>query len=440
MTCGPGRDSIGMYEQGSLVFKNAEAFGAIDYYSAGSGITTERGCVMFLTGEKLIEAKIRGCTMSGKNRKAREGKKTGRLSSAGRAAFYGAVFAAAVLLAHAAFVPGSAASEAGEKFVFRIETTEEKPFFALGADGADLTIDWGDGTEDRFEGTGELIHEYREPGEYDVSVSGTASRIHFHGGQWGTPELLKDILTPLYPAVKGITSAEDMFNGASAITGFTAEDWFDRASGNVRSMRRMFMEARNFNMDLNSWDTSSVENLSHMFYNARAFNGEIGGWDTSSVKDMGRMFLYARNVNSDISLWDTSSVEDMNHMFAHARGFNRDINTKIINQGTEDEYTAWDVSSVRTMFQMFRFARSFDRDISGWDISKVQNIARFLEDHELSTENYDKLLIAWSGLELQEGLTFEAGNSKYSRGLPAESRQKIIDEFNWEITDGGPAD
>lgn len=373
-------------------------------------------------------------TGAGKNSGIRK-----RLTGAGRAVFCAALFAAAALLASAAPAPGFAAAEAGEKFIFRIETTEEKPFFTLGADNADLILDWGDGTDDRFEGTGTLIHEYSEPGEYDISVSGTASRIHFHGGEWGAPELLKDILTPLYPAVKGITSSENMFRGASAIESFTARDWFDRASGNITSLSNMFWDAVNFNMDLDSWDTSAVEDFSHMFYNARAFEGEIGGWDTSNANTMARMFLYARNFNSDISRWDTSKVEDMNHMFAVTRMFNGDINTKTVNEGEENEYAAWDVSNVTNMFQMLRGARGFDRDISGWDVSKVRNIARFLEGAGLSTENYDRLLVSWAGLELQEGLTFAAGDSTYSPGPPAESRQKMIDEFGWEIIDGGPA-
>jgi hypothetical protein len=54
----------------------------------------------------------------------------------------------------------------------------------------------------------------------------------------------------------------------------------------------------------------------------------------------------------------------------------------------------------------------------------------------LSTENYDNLLNGWAELSLQSGVSFNAGNSMYS-SQSAASRQKIINTFDWTITDGG---
>jgi len=56
----------------------------------------------------------------------------------------------------------------------------------------------------------------------------------------------------------------------------------------------------------------------------------------------------------------------------------------------------------------------------------------------LSTPNYDSLLIGWSQLTLQDGVTFHGGNSNYSSGA-ADERQFIIDTFGWTIYDGGQA-
>ncbi|KKK58209.1 hypothetical protein LCGC14_3046750 [marine sediment metagenome] len=55
----------------------------------------------------------------------------------------------------------------------------------------------------------------------------------------------------------------------------------------------------------------------------------------------------------------------------------------------------------------------------------------------LSTLNYDSLLIAWSGLPLQNNIVFNAGNSKYSSGASATAKQSIITNFGWIIYDGG---
>ena len=58
----------------------------------------------------------------------------------------------------------------------------------------------------------------------------------------------------------------------------------------------------------------------------------------------------------------------------------------------------------------------------------------------LSTQNYNNLLTAWSELSLQNNVVLHAGNSRYSDGVPASSRQYIIENFNWTIYDGGIID
>lgn len=49
-------------------------------------------------------------------------------------------------------------------------------------------------------------------------------------------------------------------------------------------------------------------------------------------------------------------------------------------------------------------------------------------------ENYDKLLIGWSKLTLQRGV-YMTGNTKYS-STEKSSRDLIISNFNWKISDG----
>jgi hypothetical protein len=57
----------------------------------------------------------------------------------------------------------------------------------------------------------------------------------------------------------------------------------------------------------------------------------------------------------------------------------------------------------------------------------------------LATEHYDSLLIGWANLSLQSGVSFSAGNSKYSSAATA-ARQHIIDTYGWTIDDNGLAD
>jgi len=65
-------------------------------------------------------------------------------------------------------------------------------------------------------------------------------------------------------------------------------------------------------------------------------------------------------------------------------------------------------------------------------------MSSMFSDVELSTENYDAILIGWSELELQENVNFDGGFSQYCNG--SEARQYIIDTFSWVIDDGGLSD
>ena len=51
-------------------------------------------------------------------------------------------------------------------------------------------------------------------------------------------------------------------------------------------------------------------------------------------------------------------------------------------------------------------------------------------------QKYSNMLIAWAELTLQSDLSFHGGSSKYNTA-GGVARQKIIDDFNWTITDGG---
>ncbi|MFT4312230.1 MAG: BspA family leucine-rich repeat surface protein, partial [Candidatus Woesearchaeota archaeon] len=152
-------------------------------------------------------------------------------------------------------------------------------------------------------------------------------------------------------------------------------------------------------------------------------------WDVSKVIFMHEMFRGAISFNQDISSWNTSSVTRMNQMFQGASSFNQDIG-------------GWNVSSVTDMAWIFSSAHSFNQDLSSWDVSGATNdfeygLRDMFTNSNLSNENYDKVLVAWSNLPLQQNITFGVGSTQYSEGIPAQARQRIIDNFGWTIVDGG---
>ena len=223
-------------------------------------------------------------------------------------------------------------------------------------------------------------------------------------------------------------SSWDVSNVTEMNCMFHAADAFNQPIGSwsvssVTSMYRMFYNASLFNKDIGTWDLSNVTSMRKMFYRASAFNQDIGSWNVSSVTHMGEMFYVATSFNQDIGGWNVSNVTNMRYMFAYASSFNQDIG-------------AWDVSNVTNTWNMFENASAFNQDIGAWDVSSVIDMGGMFLNSEISTDNYDNILIGWSQQALQRNVRLAAGGS-INYCSAADARQSIIDTYGWTITDGG---
>jgi hypothetical protein len=155
---------------------------------------------------------------------------------------------------------------------------------------------------------------------------------------------------------------------------------------------------------------------------------------------MNWMFAYTP-FNGDISSWDVSKVVSMSNMFRANSNFNQDLsNWKLDNLGKIDNnyYCPRYGYNGRELDGMFYSAVSFDQDLGGWNVSNVKHAKDMFKDVNLSTTNYDNLLIGWNAQTLQQNVEFSAGNSKYSTSSGATPRQSIIDTYHWTIIDRGP--
>ena len=247
--------------------------------------------------------------------------------------------------------------------------------------------------------------------------------------------------------VSNLTRMRWMFRGASS---FDQEigDW---DVSNVTDMAGLFASAPDFNGDIGDWDVSSVSNMRQLFGGASSFDRDIGDWDVSNVTDMHQTFQKASSFDQDIGDWDVSSVTNMTAMFGEASSFDRDISDWDVSNVTDmnrmfsfassfnQDIGDWDVSNVTQMWWMFFDAASFDQDIGDWDISSVTDMTGMFDESQLSTENYDALLTGWASQNVQNGVKFHGGTSEYSGGEAADSRQSLIDDHDWQITDGGEA-
>ena len=308
-----------------------------------------------------------------------------------------------------------------------------------------------------FRGTQDIDHNFAD---WDVS-SITSMRAMFSNSSFNQDISGWD--------VSSVTNMEGMFAGASTFN----QDIGDWEVENVTNMNNMFSGAIVFNQDISEWNVSNVTSMVSMFGSnvdfdyledigwgalgttyiprpgASLFNQDISEWDVSSVTSMRNMFTGATNFNQDLSEWDVSSVTSMHSMFAQASAFNQDISDwdvanvrhmsfmfmqTIFNQ----DLSEWDTGEVVYMNRMFSEAEAFDQNLGDWDVTEVLEMEFMFHDIALSTANYTALLQGWGILELQREVTFDAGESQYS--LEAVfARENMVDQYEWEITDGGRA-
>lgn len=265
----------------------------------------------------------------------------------------------------------------------------------------DITINWGDGTEQESYSTHEVSHTYMTTGTFDVRVNGTMTLIDFGPSDEVTIDAFTGVVSG---GTTGLTISRLSFENADNITVMDNSPW----TANVTDMRRCFKNAPSFDLPLDKWDVSKVENMDemflsyaaghplypgtpgifnqpidvwnvsrcktfkYMFINQTLFNQPLNNWDMSNAISISHMFAGCTKFNQNINTWNTSSIEDMESVFQYATSFNQPLNN-------------WDTSSVTTMEQMFRDSVVFNQTINTWDTSNVTDMYEMLLN-----SNYDQ--------------------------------------------------
>ncbi len=366
------------------------------------------------------------------------------------------------------------ADPADDHFVLKITTTAgtnpADRSFTFYTQDTNYDIDWdNNGVFENTGVSGTQSHTFPTAGEHtirfsnlnDIYINNQRDTLKYTSiEQWGT-------------AVWG-TDMSSAFRGASNLTMNSNAGTPDMSA--VTNMYVMFRGATSFNQDIGGWNTASVTNMDGMFYEATSFNQDIGGWNTASVTNMPAMFVRATAFDQDIGDWNTALVTNMVSVFEGATSFNQDIgnwNTASVTSmyamfweatSFDQDIGNWNTASVTTMWGMFNNARSFNQDIGRWNTAQVTNmrhmfdgVTSFNQDIggwnveavtkiaymfsfsgiRLSPTNYDALLVGWNRQNLQSGLTFHGGGSKYSSHAAHTARENMKNSDNWIITDGG---
>ena len=151
-------------------------------------------------------------------------------------------------------------------------------------------------------------------------------------------------------------------------------------------MQRMFLNCTKLeNLDLSSFDTSSITNFEKIFYHCTSlkslnvsnfntsnvtnfydmFNGcsslkelDVSGFDTSKAVSMGNMFSGCSSLESlDVSHFNTSNVKGMQNMFSSLK--------------CSLDLSNFDTSNVDNLSRMFMYYKNERLDLSSFDTSKV---------------------------------------------------------------------
>lgn len=215
--------------------------------------------------------------------------------------------------------------------------------------------------------------------------------------------------------VSNVTDMSYMFRDNSAFN----QDISGWDVSNVTNMQGMFSLTPVFDQNLNSWNVSNVTNMSSMFQQAEVFNQPLNSWNMGNVTNITGMFSRAPDFNQPLDAWDLSNVTSFQNLFNRASSFNGDI-------------SGWNTASIINMSDMFNQATSFDQDLGSWNIAAVTNMTDMLSSSGISQENYDNILIGWSGQTVNSGINLGSTGLQYCDAL--NQRQSLIDDDGWTIS------
>lgn len=135
----------------------------------------------------------------------------------------------------------------------------------------------------------------------------------------------------------------------------------DLDTGSVTDMRQCF-NYTNFSssVNLSNWDTSEVVSMNRILWGTTVSSGvtlNLSGWDTSKVQDLTTAFysVTADDDAIDVSTWDTSNVKSMRHLSSFT--------------DASIDFSGWDVGRCLSFYYAFSSCSS-NPDITGWNIGE----------------------------------------------------------------------
>ncbi len=214
-------------------------------------------------------------------------------------------------------------------------------------------------------------------------------------------------------------------------------------------------ELSNFNKPIGNWNLSNVLNSRTLFEYNPVFNQDIsasiqtvGGetynaWYFPLNKDLSRMFIGATSFNKSVSTWNITGSSTLVSMFAGADSLTDvSFESQNVNLHGGVSYTSWNFSSSVSLNNMFRYADNFEgAGLGTWNVGNVSSFGdAFAQITNITTTNYDLILVGWSSSLSPSINEIHFGSAKYTGtpgSAPSASHVFIEDDLGITLTDGG---
>lgn len=289
------------------------------------------------------------------------------------------------------------------------------PFYVTGQVADDIAISWGDNGYQTISNSQQTItHTYGSAGDYQIRIWGQGYVFpvnRFYGylklksfDAWGSYIWCSNRgnlsgtggqTDPLHrfqiPAPDGAGNAFDY--AATDAPTFTGTDnriryMFDGFYNTKTGSSSGSSTAWTFSGSVSNWDISKVIDLTGLFGYQNTVNILVSGngfdqWDTRNVTSMSNMFsLYGGHgcdTLEQFQNWRTDSLENLQSFgsyafFGSSCGSREYLNTKVVNEGTADEYIAWDVSNVINFSYMLYGSNYANLNIDKWQLNTTTDV------------------------------------------------------------------
>ncbi len=97
----------------------------------------------------------------------------------------------------------------------------------------------------------------------------------------------------------------------------------------------------------------------------------------------------------------------------------------------DSDFSHWDFSGIQNMSRMLMGATAYNQGLGTWDISTVTDMTQMLDQTNISVENYDNTLIAWSNQPVQDNVNVGVDGLDYCDAKT--ERLFLIDTSNWNF-------